>query len=107
MHKEKLKELINPSHSALIVIDLQNDFCHSEGIKAKSGKDITLMQQAAFNTQKFLPKVRKRKVLVIFIRARHNNWTQRIKIFTALNRRKKHPKGYSIPVITGLLDSWS
>lgn len=75
MTKQELKELINPEHTAVIVIDLQNDFCHSEGDMAKSGRNVSLMQQAAHNTQKFLPEVRKRKVPVIFIRARHNEGT--------------------------------
>lgn len=75
MTNQEMKELINPEHTAVIVIDLQNDFCHSEGDMAKSGRDVSLMQQAAHNTQKFLPQVRKRKVPVIFVRAVHNYWT--------------------------------
>ena len=75
MNKQELKELINPGHTAVVVIDLQNDFCHGEGDMAKSGRDVSLMQKAAHNTQKFLPEVRKRKVPVIFVRARHNEWT--------------------------------
>ena len=74
MTEQELKELINPGHTAVVVIDLQNDFCHSEGDMAKSGRDVSLMQQAAHNTQKFLPEVRKRKVPVIFVRARQNPW---------------------------------
>lgn len=75
MTGQELKELINPKHTAVVVIDLQNDFCHSDGDMAKSGRDVSLMQQAAHNTQKFLPEVRKRKVPVLFVRARHNHWT--------------------------------
>lgn len=75
MIRQELSELIEPKHSAVVVIDLQNDFCHSEGDMAKSGKDVKLMQQAAHNTKRFLPEVRKRKVPVIHVRFVHNRWT--------------------------------
>ncbi len=34
-----LRELINPAHSAILAIDIQNDACHPEGLFAKIGLD--------------------------------------------------------------------
>lgn len=75
MSGEEFKELVSPAHSAVVVIDLQNDFCHSDGAFGKLGTNMSLLQQAAHNTQKLLPEARKRKVPVIFVRAVHNYWT--------------------------------
>ncbi len=75
MANKEFAELISPGPSAILVIDLQNDFCHSEGAMAKLGKDVSLMQRAAYNTQKFLPEARRRKIPVIFIRARIDKLT--------------------------------
>lgn len=88
MTGQELKKLINPKHTAVVVIDLQNDFCHSRGDLAKSGRDVGQMQQAAHNTQKFLAEVRKRQVAVIFVRARHTEWTS-----SAAWMRKRGDKG--------------
>ena len=38
----RLDELVNPAHTALIVVDVQNDFCAPEGLFAKSGVDISM-----------------------------------------------------------------
>ncbi|MDP2646321.1 MAG: cysteine hydrolase [Desulfobacterales bacterium] len=75
MAAQALKGLVDPRHTAVIVIDLQNDFCHNEGGLAKSGRDVCLMQQAAYHTKDFLSEVRKRHVPIIFVRVRHSSWT--------------------------------
>jgi len=69
------KELINPLHSAVLVIDNQNDSCHPDGIYARSGRDISLRQKAAHNTAEFIKEARKYKVPIIFIKVSNNKWT--------------------------------
>lgn len=88
MNKQEFKELVSPKHSAIVVIDLQNDFCHSDGTFGKIGTNMSLLQQAAHNTQKFLPEARKQKVPVIFVRAVHNEGNN-----SAAWMRKRGPKG--------------
>ncbi len=34
-----LEDLVKPQHSALVVIDMQNDFCHRDGFFGKGGHD--------------------------------------------------------------------
>lgn len=38
-----LTEKINPKHTALIVIDIQNDFASPDGLLAKRGRDISMV----------------------------------------------------------------
>jgi len=40
-----LEELVDPRHSTLIVVDMQNDFCHPDGAFAKRGSDISMVQR--------------------------------------------------------------
>ena len=40
-----LGEWVDPSTSALIVIDVQNDFCHDEGAFGKLGTDMGPIQE--------------------------------------------------------------
>lgn len=75
MKQLSFKELISPTHSAVLVIDNQNDSCHPDGVYARSGRDISLRQKAAHNTAEFIKEVRKYKVPVIFIRVSNNKWT--------------------------------
>ena len=39
---EKLKENLEQKNTAVIVVDVQNDYCHLEGAIAKSGNDVEL-----------------------------------------------------------------
>ncbi len=41
---DTLEELINPAHTALIVVDVQNDFCNPDGHFARHGKDVSVIE---------------------------------------------------------------
>lgn len=43
MKKMNLREKLNPTSTALLVIDIQNDFCSPSGLMASMGKDISGM----------------------------------------------------------------
>ena len=70
------EELIHPKHSAILVIDVQNDFCHPDGGQAKQGKDISAMNAVVPNIVKLIEEGRKAGVPVIFIRNGHSKWTR-------------------------------
>jgi ureidoacrylate peracid hydrolase len=40
-----LEEKVDPRHCALVVVDMQNDFCHEQGALALVGNDVTLIQE--------------------------------------------------------------
>lgn len=43
---DTLPELVDPAHTAVIAVDIQNDFCHPEGHFARAGKDISTVEAA-------------------------------------------------------------
>ncbi|MEM1394507.1 MAG: cysteine hydrolase family protein [Cyanobacteria bacterium P01_D01_bin.116] len=58
--------------TAIIVIDMQNDFCHPDGWLAHIGVDITPARQPIQPLQKLLPVLRSQSVPVIWL-----NWGNR------------------------------
>lgn len=74
---DTLAELVDPAHAALVVIDVQNDFCHPDGHFARHGRDMTLMGER-------LP------TMVETIRA-----AQALGVFTVLVRQETLPEGRS------------
>lgn len=57
-----------PRRTALVVIDMQNDFLHADGWYARSGVDIAHMQAAAEPTRTLVAEARARGVPVIWTR---------------------------------------
>jgi ureidoacrylate peracid hydrolase len=63
-----LAEKVDPAHTALLVIDMQNDFCASGGLVSKDGRDISSAQELAERLPGFIDAARAAGVLVVFIR---------------------------------------
>ncbi len=59
-------DLVVPAHTALIVIDVQNDGCHPDGVFARLGRDISLRQGAAHRAREFVDRVRPYGVPIVF-----------------------------------------
>ena len=57
-----------PEHTALVVIDPQNDFLHAEGWYAKSGVDISHMQRTIEPIRALVAAARARRIPVIWTR---------------------------------------
>ena len=66
---------LDPRHAALIIVDVQNDFCHSEGTFGQRGFDMSAAQQAARQTQSAIDLAHQVGVPVIFIQTLHSHWT--------------------------------
>jgi ureidoacrylate peracid hydrolase len=64
-----LAQKVDPSHTALLVIDVQNDFCASGGFFDRMGGDIVRIQAMIPRLQQFLTEARETRVPVIFIAA--------------------------------------
>jgi ureidoacrylate peracid hydrolase len=70
-HAELLRTLeakIDPEHTALVVIDVQNDFCADKGAMARNGLDVSAAQEVAARLPALLDAARAAGVLVIFVR---------------------------------------
>jgi nicotinamidase-related amidase len=62
-----LEQWVDPQHSALLVVDPQNDFCAPDGLVAKRGFDLSRIQAAAPRLGKFISEVRKFGIPVIWV----------------------------------------
>lgn len=63
-----LKEKIAPRHTALLVIDMQNDFCSPGGLVSKDGRDIGAATALGERLPGFIDAARAAGVLVVFVR---------------------------------------
>ncbi|PZC48284.1 MAG: ureidoacrylate peracid hydrolase [Chloroflexi bacterium] len=70
-----LAEKVDPKHTALLVIDMQNDFCHDEGALGKHGYDVKRVQDIVPPMNRLIAEARRTGMPVIFARAVHNEWT--------------------------------
>jgi ureidoacrylate peracid hydrolase len=50
----KLSDKLIPKHTALIVIDIQNDFCSPDGVMGRKGKDTSGMPALVEKLQKLI-----------------------------------------------------
>jgi len=65
---DTLDELVNPAHTALLVIDVQNDFCHPEGHFAKHGKDVSAIAAQMPAWRAFVTQAQSAGLFVVFVR---------------------------------------
>ena len=63
-----LENKVRPAHTALLVIDVQNDFCADDGIMAQEGFDVSEAQAMADRLPAILSAARAAGVLVVFVR---------------------------------------
>lgn len=65
---QPLSWTLSPRHTALVVIDAQNDFLHADGWYARSGVDITHMQRSIGPTRQLVEACRQAGVPVVWTR---------------------------------------
>lgn len=71
-----LGEKIDPKKAALVVVDMQNDFCHPDGALGKMGQATEMMAKAAEPLRRLIAAARAAGVGVIFIQNTQNKWTK-------------------------------
>jgi ureidoacrylate peracid hydrolase len=59
---------VDPQRTALLVIDLQRDFCSEEGALASLGSDVSPCRDVADRIAGFLPRVRGKLALIAFFK---------------------------------------
>jgi ureidoacrylate peracid hydrolase len=64
-----LEQKVDPGHTALLVIDVQNDFCASGGFYDRTGSDTIRIQAMIPRLQQLLIEAREAQVPVIFVAA--------------------------------------
>jgi ureidoacrylate peracid hydrolase len=89
-----LREKIDPSHAALIVVDVQNDFCAIGGMMSNEGFDLSQVQKTAARLPELIAAARSAGVLVVFVRNIYST------------RAAFAPAGQNKPANMYLSDSW-
>ncbi|HZW58360.1 MAG TPA: cysteine hydrolase [Nitrososphaerales archaeon] len=69
------EELVNPDHTALIVVDMQKDYCSKDYGFCKLGFSVDAVQAMAPRLAKFIRASRESGVLIIYTRNQHSTFT--------------------------------
>ncbi|MBI2184046.1 MAG: cysteine hydrolase [Thaumarchaeota archaeon] len=84
------EELIDPKHTALIVIDMQNDYCSRKGSLCQRGSDVSMVEEMAPKLVHLLTYCRENGILIIHTRNIHSEYTD-----TDAWKRRGGPKAMS------------
>lgn len=72
-----LEDKVNPLHAALVVVDIQNDFCAGGGAFDKENIDLSMMQAMVPKVVDFISKARAVGTTIVYIQSSYyaeNNW---------------------------------
>lgn len=72
-----LADKVCPTHTALVVVDMQNDFCADDGFVAKSGRDVSLIQEMTKRLSTLTEHARGAGVRTIFVRCSYSHENNR------------------------------
>ncbi|MGH3424752.1 MAG: cysteine hydrolase family protein [Nocardioidaceae bacterium] len=86
---------------ALLIVDMQNDFCHPEGALAKRGTDAGGMQDVADANARLAEAFRQEGRPVLFARTEHGAWTD-----SATWRGRIKPPGKDVDTIPVCATEW-
>jgi ureidoacrylate peracid hydrolase len=64
-----------PHKAALVVVDVQKDFCHPQGAFAKKNVNLSHVEKSVVTLVSFLEKCRQLNFPIIFVRTIHSDWT--------------------------------
>lgn len=80
---ELTADLIIPDKTALIIVDVQNDYCHEEGALASGGNDVSAVREMMPQLHGLITAARTQGVPIIYIQTFHEKatdspvWTSR------------------------------
>lgn len=87
--------------STLVVVDVQNDFCHPEGAAAVRGDDLSTVQAAVDQICAAIDWARTVAMPVIFVRVAHSPWFD-----TPEWTARSESRGYRNPVPMAVEGAW-
>lgn len=102
-----LRDKVHPPHTALLVVDMQNDFIADGGLISKDGRDRSEARKLGERLPAFIEVARAAGVLVVFIRNIYSTETNHYLSDSWLEQAARQRKGgyTSIPVCSP--DSWA
>jgi ureidoacrylate peracid hydrolase len=69
------QEQIAPTRCVLLVVDVQNDYCHDDGAFGRGGRDMRPIQAAVERVQDVVTVARRADVPIVWVRTEHDRWT--------------------------------
>jgi ureidoacrylate peracid hydrolase len=66
---------LRPDRCAVVVIDLQNDYCHEDGAFGRMGFDLSRIRAAVARVEELVDAAHEHGVPVIFVRTTHGEWS--------------------------------
>ena len=67
-------DFLDPRAAAVVIVDVQNDFCHEDGAAAKMGLDISAVQAVVPAIEELIDLAREMDVPRIYLRGEHSRW---------------------------------
>lgn len=67
-----LASRVAPQQAAVVVIDVQNDFCAPDGLQSRQGRDLSAVDVAVERLHALVKTARKVAVPVVFVRTTHH-----------------------------------
>lgn len=68
-------DVFAPARCALVVVDVQNDYCHVDGVFGRAGYDLGAVHAAVERITALVDVARRVGVPVIWVRTQHDRWT--------------------------------
>jgi nicotinamidase-related amidase len=99
-----VEEVLAPDHTALLVIDLQNDFCSVGGICDRMGESIQLMPRMLENAARVIESARRAGALPIFLQ--NTNYADRRSASPAYIRFHAIQRGYGFEHESTVKGTW-
>ena len=73
--KKRIADQLKPGKTALVVVDVQNDFCHPEGVFGKRGFDLSHVEKSVSSLLPLMALCRQFGMSIVFVRTIHSIWT--------------------------------
>ena len=70
-----LPRILSPEWAVILVVDVQNDFCHENGVMGRLGFEMGPIQSSVRMLDRFIEAGRRAKVPIVFIATQHSEWT--------------------------------
>lgn len=102
----ELNEIVNPRHTALLIIDVQNDFCSVGGINdlTTHRAGVGLMPPMVSNVKELIAASRRAGTLLIF--SQNTDYADRRTASPAYLRRRAIKRGYGFERDSTVIDTW-
>jgi nicotinamidase-related amidase len=85
-----LSERVDPTSTALVVVDVQNDFCDPDGAFGKLDNDVSMMPAMAASLHQLIDAARHQGMLIIWVRATYDAVDTSAALAETYNRRGFH-----------------